>query len=162
MRQVASAAALLAALVLPSAAFAAKTYQVTGPVVALTDKTIIIEKDTEKWEIERTPEAKVEGGKLAVGQKVTVQYEMLARKVEVKGPVGRVAEKAVTGAEKVADTAVKGTEKAVDATGKVVEGGVSTAGKVVEGTVDKTGNALRKTGKAVENTLEEITGQKKP
>jgi hypothetical protein len=162
MRHVVTAAMLFAGLALPAAALAAKSYQVTGPVVQLTEKTIIVQKDDEKWEIERTPETKVEGGKLEVGQRVTVHYEMIARQVAVRGVADKVAAGAVTGTEKVAETAVKGTEKAVDVTGKAVRGTVGTAGKVVEGTVDATGNVVRKTGKAVENTVGEITGQKTP
>lgn len=60
----------------------AKTYQVTGPIIALTDNVITVEKDKEKWEIARGS-AKVDG-KLAVGSKVTIYYKMSAEKIDVK------------------------------------------------------------------------------
>ena len=69
-----------------SAAFAAapKTYQVTGPVLELTDDMIIVQKGKEKWEIARTADTKVTG-ELKVGAKVTIEYRMTAATVEVKG-----------------------------------------------------------------------------
>ena len=77
------ALAFCAALILPTAAIAAKSYQVTGPVLELTDKNIVVQKDTEKWEIARDPETKVTGD-LKVGAKVTVHYVMSAKEIEVK------------------------------------------------------------------------------
>ncbi len=80
------AVALAALLALPlSSALARqpKTYQVTGPVLELTDDLIVVQKDSEKWEIARGPDTKVEG-ELKVGAKVTVQYRMAAAKVEAK------------------------------------------------------------------------------
>jgi hypothetical protein len=65
------------------AAPAVKDYQVTGSVVELTDKTIVVMKGEEKWEIARTPETKVDGA-LKVGAKVTIHYTMSAKSVEVK------------------------------------------------------------------------------
>jgi hypothetical protein len=62
---------------------AAKAYQVTGPIVELTDKQIVVQKGDERWEIDRTAETKVTG-ELKVGQKVTVYYKMQATKVETK------------------------------------------------------------------------------
>lgn len=60
-----------------------KEYQVTGPVVALTDAVITVDKGGEKWEIGRAGTTKVDG-KLAVGSKVTVYYRMGATAIEVK------------------------------------------------------------------------------
>ena len=37
-----------------------KSYQVTGPVVELTDTKIVVMKDESRWEISRTEETKVE------------------------------------------------------------------------------------------------------
>lgn len=71
------------ALATVSSALAGTTYQATGPVLELTDKKIVIQKDTEKWEFARTPDTKVTGT-LKVGEKVTVQYSMTATSVEVK------------------------------------------------------------------------------
>ncbi len=59
------------------------TYQVTGPVLELTDTKIVVQKDTEKWEISRTADTKVTGT-LKVGSKVTIQYTMTATTIEVK------------------------------------------------------------------------------
>ena len=77
--------ALLASLILLGASysFAAKTYQVTGPVLEVTDSKIVVEKGKDKWEIERTAGTKVTGD-LKVGEKVTIDYTMAADKVEVK------------------------------------------------------------------------------
>lgn len=60
-------------------------YQVTGPVLELTEDLIVVQKDNEKWAIARTKETKVQG-ELKVGAKVTVFYTMSAAKVEVKEP----------------------------------------------------------------------------
>jgi ribosomal protein S1 len=67
------------------AAEAAKTYQVTGPIVELTDKTITVQKGDERWEIARNENTHIEG-ELKVGQKVTVHYRMTATRVESKEP----------------------------------------------------------------------------
>jgi hypothetical protein len=61
----------------------AKTYQVTGPIVELTDKTIVVQKGDERWEIARDESTKTKSN-LKVGQKVTVHYRMSAASVEVK------------------------------------------------------------------------------
>jgi hypothetical protein len=79
-----SAGVLALALSVPSISMGAKTYQVTGPVVEVTDKTITVMKGKEKWEIDRDADTKVEGT-LKVGEKVTITYHMTAEKVEVKG-----------------------------------------------------------------------------
>jgi cytochrome c1 len=66
-------------------AFAGSTwaYQVTGPVLEVTDTKIVVQKGKEKWEIARTPDTKVNGD-LKVGSKVTVEYTMSAKSVDVK------------------------------------------------------------------------------
>ncbi|MGZ3775165.1 MAG: hypothetical protein ACXVCY_15410 [Pseudobdellovibrionaceae bacterium] len=74
---------LISSLFFASISFAAKTYQVTGPVVEVTDSKIVVEKGKEKWEIDRTPETKVKGD-LKAGQKVTIEYTMSAKDIEVK------------------------------------------------------------------------------
>ena len=58
-------------------------YQVTGPVVEVTDTKIVIQKDDGKWEIAREAATKVTG-ELKVGEKVTVAYKMIAASIEVK------------------------------------------------------------------------------
>ncbi len=67
----------------PLFAAAAKTYQATGPVLAVTDDTITIQKGSEKWEIAKDATTKVTGD-LKVGEKVTIEYRMSATSIEVK------------------------------------------------------------------------------
>jgi hypothetical protein len=71
------------ALLAGTAGAAEKSYQVTGPVLELRDDAIVVQKGKEKWEIGRDPQTKV-SGELKVGAKVTVQYVMKAKSVEVK------------------------------------------------------------------------------
>ena len=75
----------LAASALSLSAWAAPqtSYQVTGPVLELTDTKIVIQKGDEKWELARTPDTKVTGA-LKVGSKVTISYTMTAKTVTVK------------------------------------------------------------------------------
>jgi hypothetical protein len=61
----------------------ALAYQVTGPVLEVTDSKIVVEKDKEKWELARDKDTKV-NGTLKKGSKVTIQYRMTATSVEVK------------------------------------------------------------------------------
>ena len=78
--------AICAAVLLRSslqAAPAAKTYQVTGPILELTDKTIVVQKGDERWEIARDQSSKAKD-QLKVGQKVTVHYRMTATSIEAK------------------------------------------------------------------------------
>ena len=69
--------------VLMLAAPAAMAYQVTGPVLEVTDTKIVVEKGKEKWEIARDKDTKV-SGELKKGAKVTVEYRMTATKIEAK------------------------------------------------------------------------------
>lgn len=75
-------------------AFAAGTreYQVTGPVLDVTNDAIVVEKDKEKWEIARTKDTKVSGD-LKKGARVTIKYTMTAASVEVKDAGKGKAEK---------------------------------------------------------------------
>jgi len=69
-----------------SAAFAApKTYQVTGPVLELTDTTIVISKGKENWAISRDAATKLPAT-VKVGSKVTIEYTMTAVDVTDKTP----------------------------------------------------------------------------
>jgi len=74
-----------AAFLLTSVAMAAgpKDYQVTGPVLDVTDDVITVEKDKDRWEIGRDKNTKV-SGELKKGSRVTVHYKMTATSVEVK------------------------------------------------------------------------------
>lgn len=76
-------AAALGWAVTVTAAPAMKTYQVTGPVLELTDTKIVVQKGKEKWELARTADTKV-AGELKVGAKVTIEYTMTATEVTVK------------------------------------------------------------------------------
>ena len=86
---------LAAALLL--AVPAASAYQVTGPVLEVTNDTIVVEKNKEKWEIERDKNTKVTG-ELKKGSRVTVQYRMTATSIESKDkPAGAKDAKAAAG-----------------------------------------------------------------
>jgi hypothetical protein len=69
-----------ATLLVASSAWA---YQVTGPVLEVSDSKIVVQKGKDRWEIERTPGTKVTGD-LKVGSKVTIEYTMSAKTVDVK------------------------------------------------------------------------------
>ena len=98
---------LLCALVVTAFAASPKSYQVTGPVLALSDTTITVEKGDEKWEIARSAATKVDG-KLAVGARVTVHYRMSAESIEVKEAGAKSStEKADRAAEKASQRASK-------------------------------------------------------
>jgi len=81
-------------------------YQVTGPVVELTDTKIVIQKDDGKWEIARDAGTKVTGD-LKVGEKVTVGYRMVAVGIEVKAPKAAVEKPAKETAKETAKPAKK-------------------------------------------------------
>jgi len=66
-----------------SVATSAWAYQVTGPVLEVSDSKIVVQKGKEKWEIARTPDTKITGN-LKVGSKVTIEYSMTAKSVDVK------------------------------------------------------------------------------
>ena len=61
----------------------AQAYQVTGPVLEVTDSKIVVEKDKEKWEIARDASTKTSAA-VKKGDKVTVEYNMTATKITVK------------------------------------------------------------------------------
>jgi hypothetical protein len=80
----------LISLFLASTAIAAgpKDYQVTGPVIDLTDDVITVQKGNEKWEIGRDRNTKIQGD-LKKGARATIHYKMNATKVEVKKAGGK-------------------------------------------------------------------------
>jgi len=90
------------ALSIAAVAADANTYQVTGPILQLTDTKIVVQKGKDQWEITRNADTKVTG-ELKVGAKVTIQYGMTAQTVEVK-------------ADKADKAAAKGAAKAATAT----------------------------------------------
>lgn len=76
---------IIASLYFASSSMAAgKTYQVTGPVLEMTDTSIIVDKGGEKWELAKDATTKITG-ELKVGSKITAKYKMIATDVEVKG-----------------------------------------------------------------------------
>jgi hypothetical protein len=82
MNRFAATLAVLALAAAPALA-AEKTYQVTGPIVSVTDTVIVVDKDGEKFEIARNKDTKLTG-EPKVGAKVTVKYSMTAASIEVK------------------------------------------------------------------------------
>jgi cytochrome c1 len=78
----------LVAAVALAVAGSAWAYQVTGPVLEVSDSKIVVQKGKEKWEIARTPDTKITGD-LKVGSKVTIEYSMTAKSVDVKADKGK-------------------------------------------------------------------------
>ena len=80
-----ASAVLIVVTVVAAAVYAAlpKTYQVTGPVLSVTNDVIIVQKGQDKWELGRDASTKINGD-LKVGAKVTIQYRMVATQVDVK------------------------------------------------------------------------------
>jgi hypothetical protein len=61
-----------------------KTYQVTGTVVEVTTTKIVVQKGTERLELDVGPETKLHG-ELKAGDKVTITYTMTASKIDAGG-----------------------------------------------------------------------------
>src|SRR5262245_22235083 len=88
-------AALLLAVVFGAAAAlaaAAKTYQVTGPVVEVNSDMIVVMKGKDRWEIARDASSKIPAD-VKAGDKVTIHYRMTATEVESKAPAKSGAKK---------------------------------------------------------------------
>ena len=98
MRFIVPAVLLLSAA--PAFAAKAKTYQVTGPVLAVNGDTITVQKGQEKWEIDR--DANTSGEMPKVGDKVTIEYRMTATKIENKGAARSDAKSAKPKSDKAA------------------------------------------------------------
>ena len=62
---------------------APKTYQVTGPVLEVSESMIAVQKGKERWEVGRNANTKANGA-VKVGDRVTVVYTMTATQIEVK------------------------------------------------------------------------------
>ena len=58
-----------------------KTYQVTGPVVSVTDDSIVVKKGKDDWTIEKDFSTK--GSAVKAGDKVTIHYKMTATDIEL-------------------------------------------------------------------------------
>lgn len=77
------AVALQFASLSANSAETAKTYQVTGPILEITEKVITVQKGDERWEIARNDNTKVEG-ELKVGKQVTIHYRMVGVTVDAR------------------------------------------------------------------------------
>jgi hypothetical protein len=100
IKHTATSLILAVSLALSNAALAAgaKDYQVTGPVLEVTDTMIAVKKGNDRWEIAKDSSTKG-AGDVKVGDKVTVHYTMTATEVEAKA--------AAKGAEKAAASPAK-------------------------------------------------------
>ena len=58
-------------------------YQVTGPVVDVTDKEIVVMKGKDKWTLAKSA-ATTSEGEITKGSKVTIEYSMTADKIVAK------------------------------------------------------------------------------
>lgn len=81
---------LLPSTTVVTAAPQAKYYQVTGPVLDVTDTAITVKKGEDNWQIARDAGTKIKGD-LKVGARVTIQYRMVATDVEVKSEKSNAA-----------------------------------------------------------------------
>ena len=73
---------------------AAMAYQVTGPVLDVTDTKIVVDKNGEKHEIARDKNTKGDKN-VKKGDRVTVQFTMTATEIENKTPAKKTAAKKV-------------------------------------------------------------------
>ena len=72
--------AVLGMLLFAGSSFA---YQVTGPVLELTDSKIVVKKGNDRWELAWDASMKLPAD-VKVGSKVTIQYNMIATSVDMK------------------------------------------------------------------------------
>jgi len=102
----------VAGLVLTTAVFAgSKSYQVTGTVLEVTATKIVVQKGTDRWELDVGPETKGSGGSVKVGDKVTITYTMAATKIDARsgkkmGATKIGAQKKEGPAERMADSSL--------------------------------------------------------
>ena len=83
MRKVIVVASLVLFSATLSLAAGPKTYQVTGPVLEMKGDVLVVEnRNGEKWEIAKDAVTKI-NGELKVGAKVTAEYVMMAKKIDV-------------------------------------------------------------------------------
>ena len=82
MKKIILALAIVALASFRLVAADAKAYQVTGPVLEVTDTYVVVQKGEQKWELALDKSTK--GAKPKVGDKVTVYYTMTATEIEIK------------------------------------------------------------------------------
>jgi len=71
---------IIFALLTVQTAFA---YQVTGPVLEVTDSKVVVQKGKDKWELKKDATTKLNGD-IKVGDKVTIEYTMTATEIQNK------------------------------------------------------------------------------
>lgn len=96
-----------ATMLLGTAAYA---YQVTGPVLEVTDSKIVVEKGKEKWEIARDKETKGDKN-IKKGDRVTVQFTMTATQIENKTPAKKDDKKDMKKDDKAKDATKDSKDK---------------------------------------------------
>lgn len=101
IKHTATSLILAVSLALSNAALAAgaKDYQVTGPVLEVTDTMIAVKKGNDRWEIAKDSSTKG-AGDVKVGDKVTVHYTMTATEVEAKAAAKSADKAAASPAKK--------------------------------------------------------------
>ena len=85
MKRIFISAMLLAVMVVGLVAaprVAVNTYQVTGPVLEVTNDKIVVQKGKDRWELARDGSTKTTGD-VKVGSKVTIEYRMIANTIKV-------------------------------------------------------------------------------
>jgi hypothetical protein len=99
---------IVVSLFVATAAIAAgpKDYQVTGPLLDVKDDVIVVQKGSEKWEIGRDKDTKVDGD-LKKGSRVTVKYKMTASSIEVKDAAKAKTDTKAKADEKKTETKMK-------------------------------------------------------
>jgi len=86
-----------------------KTYEVTGTVIETTSTKIVVQKGTERWEIDLDPQTKIHG-ELKVGAKVTITYTMSAAKIDA-GPLTKLKAAVEEAAAPITSSVAPGSQK---------------------------------------------------
>jgi hypothetical protein len=87
----------------------AKTQEVTGTVLQTTPTKIVVQKGTERWEIDLDPQTKIRG-ELKVGAKVTITYTMSAAKIDA-GPLTKLKAAVEEAAAPITSSVAPGSQK---------------------------------------------------
>src|SRR4029450_7088227 len=87
----------------------AKTQEVTGTVLQTTATKIVVQKGTERWEIDLDPQTKIRG-ELKVGAKVTITYTMSAAKIDA-GPLTKLKAAVEEAAAPITSSVAPGSQK---------------------------------------------------
>jgi hypothetical protein len=87
----------------------AKTQEVTATVLQTTPTKIVVQKGTERWEIDLDPQTKILG-ELGVGAKVTITYAMSAAKIDA-GPLTKLKAAVEEAAAPITSSVAPGSQK---------------------------------------------------